>query len=272
MAHVKNTLKFAGFAVAFVLLASALTVGAGAIFSAFGLGGEIAGFGGSFAAHAVLIIILIRLVKKKSAAEKTPKTAADIPLSVSICVFFAAYPIVYYTLARIIFGGNSQLSPSYIEEYQSVWGFAFSLLKSSVFVPVMEELLFRRLGFLQLGNMNGAAKISITAVMFALVHLPKGFYTGDTLIAGLLLAALFLRTNVLLYCMLAHSAHNLAAAVINRLNYERLIPWDYNLDLYVYPVWLSVLCTAALIASGTFFILRYKKIYIKNINNIIEKD
>lgn len=240
---------------AIMLLLIALTLGLRTVFAAFGADGEFTGFVSDIVGYAAAIAVLIKLTKNKGAAAEAP---ADKLLSVIICVFFAAYPVAYYTLARLIFGGNSPLDPSYIEEYQSVWGFVFNTVKNAALIPVTEELLCRKLCFIRLGNMKAAPKIIISGVIFAAAHFPTGFYIGDTVIAGLLLAALYILTDNLLYCIFAHSAHNLCAAVINRLNYERLIPWDYNLDLYVYPTWLSVLCIAAAVAAGPAFAVRYK--------------
>ena len=260
--HVKNTAKFLGWFVIILLLAGALPIGLKSIFSAFELNNDIPAFIFDLVGYVVSTALLIRLIKKKStAAEDT----ADKLSCVFICVFFMAYPVAYYTFARLIFGGNSPFAPSYIEEYQSILGFVFSIVKNAMLIPVMEELLFRKLCFLQLENMNAAAKIFLSGILFAAAHLPSGFYIGDTVISGLLLAVIYFLTNNLFYCILAHSAHNLFAVVINRLNYERLIPWDYNLDLYVYPTWLSVLCIAAVIAAGTAFAVRYKKIKVHKI-------
>lgn len=257
MVHVKSTVKFILWCAAITLIAAGLQLGLQAVFFAFGAGDDLTEFAAVLAGYAVSIAVLIKLTKNKDAAEKAP---ADKPLTVTVCVFFAAYPIVYYTFARLIFGGNSPVSPSYIEEYQSVLGFGFSLVKNAALIPVMEELLFRKLCFLRLVSMNAAAKIALSGTVFAVMHLPKGFYIGDVLISGLLLAVLYFLTDNLLYCVLAHSAHNLLAVVINRLNYERLIPWDYNTDLYVYPTWFSVLCALAIAAAGTAFVWRYRKI------------
>lgn len=257
MIHVKNTVKFIFWCAVISLIAAGLQIGLQTAFAAFGANNDFTEFAAVLAGYAASIAVLIKLTKNKDAAEKAP---TDKPLTVIICVFFMAYPIAYYTLARLIFGGNSPLTPSYIEEYQSILGFAFSIVKNALLVPVMEELLFRKLCFLRLGNMNAAAKIVLSGTVFAVLHLPKGFYIGDVLISGLLLALMYLLTDNLLYCILAHSAHNLCAVVINRLNYERLIPWDYNLDLYVYPTWLSVLGIAAAVAAGIAFAVRCKKI------------
>lgn len=257
MVHIKNTVKFVFWCAVILLLAAGLQIGLQTVFAAFGASNDFTGFAAVLAGYAASIAVLIKLTKNKDAAEKAP---ADKLLTVTVCVFFAAYPIAYYTFARLVFGGNSPVSPSYIEEYQSVLGFVFSLVKNAALIPVMEELFFRKLCFLRLGSMNAAAKIIISGTVFAAMHLPNGFYIGDVLISGLLLAALYFLTDNLLYCVLAHSAHNLLAVVINRLNYERLIPWDYNTDLYVYPTWFSVLCTLAAVTAGTAFILRYRKI------------
>lgn len=262
MIHVKNTVKFIFWCAVISLIAAGLQIGLQTAFAAFGANNDFTEFAAVLAGYTASIAVLIKLTKNKDAAEKAP---TDKPLIVIICVFFMAYPIAYYTLARLIFGGNSPISPSYIEEYQSVLGFAFSIVKNAMLIPVMEELLFRRLCFLQLGNMNAAAKILISGILFAAAHFPSGFYIGDTVISGLLLALMYLLTGNLLYCILAHSAHNLSAVVINRLNYERLIPWDYNLDLYVYPAWLSVLGIAAAVAVGIAFAVRYKKIKVNKI-------
>lgn len=180
----------------------------------------------------------------------------------TICIMFMVYPIVYYSMIRLILFNNSTIIPQYIDESQSIIAFIFHLIKNACLIPIMEELLFRKLSFAQLEHINPTIKILLTAVLFTLFHIPTGFYVGDVLIAGLSLGFLYKKTGNVTYCILAHSAHNLSACIINRLNYKRIIPFSF--DLYIYPYWLSIICTIIFIATIIITLIYNRKNDNKN--------
>ena len=113
----------------------------------------------------------------------------------------------------IRYGGWERLEPSTLPADILGSGMlkVVNMLVLTLWVPMSEELFFR--GFLLTGLLHrmgpvGAAVAS--SLLFAVGHGSLGALV-PTLIAGLLLSWLYLRTRSLLPCFMAHSAQNIIA-------------------------------------------------------------
>jgi membrane protease YdiL (CAAX protease family) len=91
--------------------------------------------------------------------------------------------------------------------------FAFNLVVIAAFVPVVEELTFRGLGFTLLSRFGPAAALVGTAVLFGLVH---GFLLALPIFVafGLALGTLRMRTGSVYPGMLLHGTINTIATIL----------------------------------------------------------
>ncbi len=260
MIYIKNIFKNIWCCFIISLLCTLIILSIEIIFLTFEMNNEYTSFISNFIGYFFVILLLKKLVRKKTYVDIQNKNHINKIIAGTIYIMFMVYPIVYYSMIRLILFKNNTIIPQYIDESQSIIAFIFHLIKNACLIPIMEELLFRKLSFAQLEHINSTIKILLTAALFTLFHVPTGFYIGDVLIAGLSLGFLYKKTANVTYCILAHSAHNLSACIINRLNYERIIPYDF--DLYIYPIWLCIVCTIILMATIIIVI-----VYNKNINS-----
>lgn len=94
-----------------------------------------------------------------------------------------------------------------------------SFLQVCIIAPVIEEILMR--GFV-LGGLKDSYGIStallISATLFALLHFNM-VQTLSAFICGIILGILFVKTDSILSCMLAHCGYNLISFVIMIMPY-----------------------------------------------------
>lgn len=256
MIYIKNIFKNIWYCFTIVLLCTLIILSIETIFAAFEIKNEYISFISNFIGYFFVILLLKKIIRKKAYIDIQINNQINKLMAGTIYIMFMVYPIVYYSTIRLILFNNGIIIPQYIDESQSIIAFIFHLIKNACLIPIMEELLFRKLSFAQLEHINSTIKILLTAVLFTMFHIPTGFYVGDVLIAGLSLGFLYKKTGNIKYCILAHSAHNLSACIINRLNYERIIPFAF--DLYIYPYWLSIICTIIFMIT-IFIILIYNR-------------
>ena len=89
-----------------------------------------------------------------------------------------------------------------------------SLIQVCVLTPVMEEILMRGVVLGGLKNSYGTvAALLISAVLFACLHFNM-VQTLSAFVCGIVLGLLYIRTNSLFCCMIAHSGYNLISYVV----------------------------------------------------------
>ena len=89
-----------------------------------------------------------------------------------------------------------------------------SLIQVCVLTPVMEEILMRGVVLGGLKNSYGTvAALLISAVLFACLHFNM-VQTLSAFVCGIVLGLLYIRTNSVFCCMIAHSGYNLISYVV----------------------------------------------------------
>ena len=89
-----------------------------------------------------------------------------------------------------------------------------SLIQVCVLAPVMEEILMRGVVLGGLKNSYGTvAALLISAVLFACLHFNM-VQTLSAFVCGIVLGLLYIRTNSVFCCMIAHSGYNLISYVV----------------------------------------------------------
>lgn len=89
-----------------------------------------------------------------------------------------------------------------------------SFLSVCILAPIIEEILIR--GFILSGlknNYGATVAILVSSVIFSLFHFNM-VQTLSAFICGLLLGLLYLKTNSILNCIIAHFGYNLIAFII----------------------------------------------------------
>lgn len=89
-----------------------------------------------------------------------------------------------------------------------------SLIQVCVLAPVMEEILMRGVVLGGLKNSYGTvAALLISSVLFACLHFNM-VQTLSAFVCGIVLGLLYIRTNSVFCCMIAHSGYNLISYVV----------------------------------------------------------
>ncbi|HAH25875.1 MAG TPA: hypothetical protein DCL77_19310 [Prolixibacteraceae bacterium] len=129
-------------------------------------------------------------------------------------------PIIFFILgAQTLIGEiNNQIDkvlppPSWFWElfskvFESDFGIYGAILKIVIIAPITEELIFR--GIIMHGLMRNYSKftaIFVSALMFALFHLNPWQFPA-TLVLGILLGILMVRTRNIYLCILGHAINN----------------------------------------------------------------
>ena len=140
---------------------------------------------------------------------RRPSTALLLPWLVLLMSLTLS--ALYGVAAR--YGGWESLEPSTLPADTLGSGMlkVINMLVLTLWVPMSEELFFR--GFLLTGllhRMGPAGAIVASSLLFAVGHGSLGALI-PTLIAGLLLSWLYLRTRSLVPCFMVHSSQNIIA-------------------------------------------------------------
>lgn len=109
-------------------------------------------------------------------------------------------------------------------------GVVLAVLYTVFIAPLCEEIVFRGLMITSLeGSMKKIFAVLITSLLFSIVHLPSVIALGYTLLLGLVLGFVYIKTKSLIPCILMHMAFNAS-------NYLLFIP--KNIGLYI----LLIIC------------------------------
>lgn len=172
---------------------------------------------------AVVIIFLILLCKKTSYRVNLFQnvTVSNILLAIGCSILF------YFLLDKCLDPILGRLYPESEQAYEKT---VQSLLKTPItgfiqvciIAPVIEEILMR--GFVLDGLKTSygiAAALLISSALFALLHFNM-VQTLSAFISGLILGLLFIKTNSILSCIVAHCGYNLISFVIMIMPYVRI--------------------------------------------------
>lgn len=120
--------------------------------------------------------------------------------------------------------------------------------------PVAEEIVFRGavLQSLLQSNYRPWVAIAVSATLFSIVHMNLS-QSIATLIFGLLLGWIYLRTRSVLPCIVFHVGNNTITVVYNTLYSEAESTWETlpNLTMGIVLLTLSVVFSTALVYSFT---------------------
>ena len=88
-----------------------------------------------------------------------------------------------------------------------------SMIQVCVFAPIIEEILMRGVVLGGLKNSYGTVTaLLISATLFALLHFNM-VQTLSAFVCGIILGLLYIKTNSVFCCMIAHSGYNLICYV-----------------------------------------------------------
>lgn len=95
----------------------------------------------------------------------------------------------------------------------------FSSITAILIAPIFEELLFRKIIFRQLLRRNSLwTSVTLSSLMFALVHIPLYGKIIPTFLIGVLSALIFFKTGKIIYSIIFHFVNNFLA-----------MTWDFYL-------------------------------------------
>lgn len=89
-----------------------------------------------------------------------------------------------------------------------------SLIQVCVFAPIIEEILMRDIVLGGLKNTYGCGTaLLISAILFAFLHFNM-VQTLSAFVCGVVLGLLYIKTNSVFCCMIAHSGYNLISYIV----------------------------------------------------------
>lgn len=161
---------------------------------------------------AVLLLIARGLVRREAFALHSPGSWPR-TLGLVLVVLVATYVIV--VAATLAIGPEAQPDQGISDFWDGSRAaqFALNFAVVAVLVPIVEELMFRGLGFSLLSDFGPGTAVVATAFLFGLVH---GFVYALPIfvIIGLALGWLRMRTGSVYPAMVMHGMHNAVVLVL----------------------------------------------------------
>lgn len=136
----------------------------------------------------------------------------------NIILAFGCSALFYLLLDNCIDPFLENLFPSSEQSYQQTVQALFaspvtSFLQLCIIAPVLEEILMRDFVLGGLKNLYGVSTaLFISSVLFALLHF-NTVQTLSALVCGVILGLLYIKTDSILCCILAHSGYNLISYI-----------------------------------------------------------
>jgi len=134
-------------------------------------------------------------------------TLTGILLAVGCSILF------FFLLDKLIDPVIDRMFPTSAEDYQVTLTTlrqspATSFIRVCLFAPIAEEILMRGFIFTGLQNRHGVVvALVVSTILFALLHFNFS-QTISSIISGLILGLLYIKTDSLFCCVVAHSLYN----------------------------------------------------------------
>ncbi len=243
----KSRLHTACFALSVYVVGSALF---GMLAKYFLIYGELAAEFARCAAYAlsyVLPLLILRYGPRASFAKTKP-----VYWAVSGGLYFCARGAA--TLIRLllnIFGVTATAPPTYAA-FSDAW--ILYALQKIMFVPLFEEYMFRGKIMSSLYFDGEGYAIAFSSVFFALAHTDASNLLGS-LIMGVALALIYIKTNSLTICMVFHALGN--AITLLSLTFRAQ---DFPVFQIIVDSIFALLCLTAVLLCMFFFIRYHRNI------------
>lgn len=254
MGKIKSLIKYIIYAIiydisvpiAVIILGIAFTV----IFSAFGYD-ENSGIIKNISliiTDVLAIAILLKIIGKKQDKdlENSKITGKN---AISIALFFAVYPIVYFIALRYLVNKNSNDGMEFGEP-MGIIQFILTIASTALLTPIAEELLNRKLCFIMLDNFKPWIKILISMVIFILPHFVNSIVILNFVFGVLVITLIYYKTNNICYSVISHCSYNLSNVVINKLHSDKLLP-SYSGVPY-FPHYAEIISAVIFILSAVY--------------------
>ncbi|EJO5348440.1 CPBP family intramembrane metalloprotease [Clostridium botulinum] len=172
-----------------------------------------------------------------------------INFKVSLTTLVASFGLSLFSCSLVILLQDK--FPSYKQTAESISQGATSILglvSMILIIPMFEEILFRGLIFNELKkNINIILAVIIQALIFALAHgnMLQGIYT---LILGIIIAIVYIKTNSIITCMLFHISYNLLGSII--VPYILYMTGKYYIGFTILGVILLIISLTSLLKNN----------------------
>lgn len=155
----------------------------------------------------------------------------NIALIVSMILFSACYILLIMSLVNAI-------SPLRLVENEDKFYSFLSNVAILFFNPFYEEVVFRKIIINQLSEKHSYFYcISISAILFSILHTSDVFLMIDTLLIGFLYGYVYVKTQNILYSYLLHSVNNIVVDLSPDVAYYLGIDVVYSgIMLYIYMI------------------------------------
>ncbi len=253
MKKITILLKYTGITLTYIFI----TVLIGSIFagvlSKLNISAELKKAMYTMIAYILAIFIIFRLFNKIRIADHISILKLNVKIIIAIIFFFLSFPIVYQNIF-VWFISFIKLSPEIIEnvadkdvaEYASLIKLLLRAISVGIVAPIAEELYFRvfTIEFLR-KEIKTSTAIIISSLVFSIVHLAEIQSSIEIFISAIIIGIIYIKTNNVIYCIIAHSIHNIEYLVFNyfKSNNMKLFSKDIMLSsnilvIYSQPVFI----------------------------------
>lgn len=194
------------------------------------------------------IAVLLKFIKnnQNNTFEKLELTGKK---TASIILFFATYPIVFFTALRYLVNINSNESMEYGEP-MGIMQFILTIVSTALLTPIAEELLNRKICFMMLDDFRPYSKILISMVIFILPHFVNSMVIVNFIFGVLVITLIYHRTNNIYYSMISHCSYNLSNVIINKLHSDKLLPSCSGIPYF--PHYAEIISSVIFILSALY--------------------
>ncbi|MBN2925911.1 MAG: CPBP family intramembrane metalloprotease [Eubacterium sp.] len=171
----------------------------------------------------IIVLILFIKFRKKSVSEEIQAKRVDSRNYVLPCVITFTYSMAFSLLTYNMSFENAKIVQTGVEYYSEVMpylGVILQVIALLLVAPVTEEFICRGLILTKLQKEHGKVlSIVLSALLFAFLHVMAGgtVLVLGSLIVGLILGVICVRTNSLLPAIAAHIFANVPDFIIARL-------------------------------------------------------
>lgn len=195
-----------------------------------------------------LLLLIMRKVPKIKPIASEPK---KLKVWQVIGLFFIGYAImngagIIVGIIESLLGTNATITVSDLSTTNPIVLFVSGV----IIAPIMEEIIFRKIGYEKVASYGGGLYIVYTAILFGLVHMNLGQSIYAMLI-GFMLAKITYETGTIKYAMIIHVLCNFFGGTgIGSL----IIRMNNDFALNIYAVFIYIFIAIGIICMIIFFV------------------
>lgn len=164
---------------------------------------------------AIITIPLLKVASKRPSYTELLEFIKIKSINNNTLIKLVAFGVIYYGIESLTISLLGIGTPQYMLDVKSqiitYWDLLLLILAVCIIVPIIEEVIFRGVIFtrLQLSRVGTKGAVIYTSIIFGILHFQYEIvFMVYTLLVGILLAVVRIKTNNLMYCIVLHMIFN----------------------------------------------------------------